>query len=181
MRNPLELLSATCQQAGALLCVDAVSALGLQAVDLSGVHLASAVSGKALGAYPGLAIVLHNGGLQPAGRLPRAIDLADFAPAQGVPYTQSSNLLAALEAALAVDWPARWAATLAADTALRAALDEQGWRVLVAAEQAMPGILTLAIEAPLSAARLGARLERAGLKLAWQSAYLQERNWLQIC
>lgn len=181
MRNPLALLRAACARVGALLCVDAVSAFGLQSLDLSGVWLATAVSGNALGAYAGLAIVMHSGALQPAGALPRAIDLGDFAQADGVPYTQSSNLLAALEAALAVDWPARWRAVRVADAALREDLREQGWPVLVGAEQAMPGILTLAIQRPLSAARLGARLERAGVKLAWQSAYLQQCNWLQIC
>lgn len=181
MRNPLELLREACAHAGARLCLDAVSACGLQALDLSGVWLATAVSGKALGAYAGLAIVMHNGALQPAGALPRAIDLGEFAPAEGVPYTQSSNLLAALEVALAADWPARWQAVRSADAALRLALGQQGWQALVAAEPAMPGILTLAIQPQLSAARLGARLERAGFKLAWQSAYLQQRNWLQIC
>jgi len=45
----------------------------------------------------------------------------------------------------------------------------------------MPGILTLALAPHLSAARVGAQLERAGFKLAWQSGYLQQRNWLQIC
>lgn len=181
MRNPLELLREACARVGAQLCVDAVSALGLQALDLRGVWLASAVSGKALGAYAGLAIVMHNGALQPAGALPRAIDLGDFAQAEGVPYTQSSNLLAALEAVLAVDWPARWQAVREADAALRLGLGQQGWQILVEAEHAMPGILTLAVRQPLSAARVGARLERAGFKLAWQSTYLQERNWLQIC
>ena len=188
MRNDLGLLRAACRRHGVRLCVDAVSALGQQALDLRGVWLASAVSGKALGAFPGLAIVLHEGALQPEGQLPRAIDLAAFAPADGVPYTQSSNLLAALEAALAIDWTARWRAVRSADAQLRRALGCSAaqpatlpWRALVAPDQAMPGILTLALAPHLSAARIGAQLERAGYKLAWQSSYLQQRNWLQIC
>lgn len=188
MRNDLGLLRAACRRHGVRLCVDAVSALGQQALDLRGVWLASAVSGKALGAFPGLAIVLHEGALQPEGQLPRAIDLAAFAPADGVPYTQSSNLLAALEAALGIDWTARWRAVRSADAQLRRALgcslspsSTQPWRVLVSSEHAMSGILTLALAPHLQAARIGAQLERAGFKLAWQSAYLQQRNWLQIC
>lgn len=188
MRNDLGLLRAACRRHGVRLCVDAVSALGQQALDLRGVWLASAVSGKALGAYPGLAIVLHEGALQPEGQLPRAIDLATFAAADGVPYTQSSNLLAALEAALGIDWPARWRAVRSADAQLRRALGCNAalptavpWQAVVAPDQAMPGILTLALAPHLQAARMGAQLERAGFKLAWQSAYLQQRNWLQIC
>jgi aspartate aminotransferase-like enzyme/GNAT superfamily N-acetyltransferase len=185
MLNPLELLREACARFGSRLCVDAVSAFGLQPVDLRGVWLASAVSGKALGSYAGLAIVMHNGDLQPAGALPRAIDLGGFAQADGVPYTQSSNLLAALEAALAVDWPARWQAVREADAALRLALaadaDDEAWRLLVDGPHAMPGILTLALAPSLRVGRIGQRLERAGFKLAWQSSYLHERNWLQIC
>lgn len=196
MRNSLQHLRAACERVGARLCVDAVSALGLQPVDLRGVWLASAVSGKALGAYPGLAIVLHNGALQPPGALPRAIDLGAFAQAQGVPYTQSSNLLAALDVALDTDWPSRWQAVRAADADLRQQLMREAqsslpancslageplWQLLVNGEAAMPGIVTLVLDPALSASRLGANLERAGLKLAWQSGYLQERNQLQIC
>jgi len=189
MRNSLPLLKAACARVGARLCVDAVSALGLQPLDLQGVWLASAVSGKALGAYPGLAIVLHNGALQAPGQLPRAIDLGAFAQAQGVPYTQSSNLLAALEAALDIDWPARWQSVSEADAFLREALvnetsaagDAAPWQLLVSGPEAMPGVLTLVLDPSLRASRLGPWLERAGFKLAWQSGYLQDRNQLQIC
>ncbi len=190
MRNDLDILRQACARVGARLCVDAVSALGLQPLDLQGVWLATAVSGKALGAFPGLAIVLHNGALQPPGALPRAIDLASFEPAQGVPYTQSSNLLAALEAALDPDWPRRWQAVREADARVRARLREdavgaQGgaglWRLMVDGEAAMPGIVTLLLEPSLDAARVGARLERAGFRLAWQSGYLRARNGLQLC
>ncbi|PTT90573.1 aminotransferase V [Pelomonas sp. HMWF004] len=181
MRNDSPLLRSACAEVGAALCLDAVSALGLQPLDLRGVWLASSVSGKALGSYPGLGLVLHDGPLAPAGDLPAALDLAAMAQAGGVLSTQSSNAVAALEAALARDWPAHWQATQAADVQLRDALQAAGLPPLVQAPEAQPGILTLALPASVDSPRLGQRLARMGCHIAFQSAYLRQRNWVQVC
>ncbi len=181
MRNDIALLRDACADTGAALCLDAVSALGLQPLDLRGVWLASGVSGKALGSYPGLALVLHDGHLLPGTHLPAALDLAALAQAGGVASTQSSNAVAALEAALAVDWPARWQATHTADAQLREAFTAMGLAPLVAAPHAQPGVITLALPAGISSERLGQRLARVGCRIAYQSAYLRERNWVQVC
>lgn len=180
-RNDPELLRKACAEVGAALCLDAVSALGLQDLDLSGVWLASSVSGKALGSYPGLALVLHDGRLAPAGALPTALDLGAIEQAGGVASTQSSNAVAALEAALNMDWPAHWQATREADTQLREAFLAMGLPALVAAPRAQPGVITLALPGGIDAQRLGQRLARLGCRIAWQSAYLRERNWVQVC
>lgn len=181
MRNPTELLRDACAEVGAALCLDAVSALGLQALDLRGVWLASGVSGKALGGYPGLALVLHDGRLAPAGQGPAALDLGAMALAGGVASTQSSNAVAALDAALEIDWPAHWQATEAADARLREAFAAMGLPVLVPAPQAQPGVITLALPPGIGSERLGQRLARVGCRIAHQSAYLRERNWVQVC
>lgn len=180
-RHDVELLLDACAEVGAALCLDAISALGLQPLDLRGVWLASSVSGKALGSYPGLALVLHDGHLAPAGTLPAALDLAGIAAAGGVASTQSSNAVAALEAALDLDWPAHWQATQAADAQLRDAFAAMGLPALVPAPHAQPGVITLALPAGTSSERLGNRLARVGCRIAWQSAYLRERNWVQVC
>lgn len=181
VRNDNAALRNLCREHGAALCLDAVSAFGLQPLDMAGVHLASAVSGKALGALPGVAIVLHDGQLVPAGRVPRSLDLDAYRAADGVAYTQPSNAVAALDAALARDWQARWRAVQSADAALRKALHAQGLPVLAAGCDAMPGVLTLALPGSLDAQRLARRMERKGYQLAHRSAYLVQRNWLQIC
>lgn len=181
MRNDPAMLREACAQVGAALCLDAVSALGLQALDLGGVWLASSVSGKALGSYAGLALVLHDGPLAPGGALPAALDLAAIARAGGVASTQSSNAVAALEAALDLDWPAHWQATREADGQLRQAFQALGLPALVAPPQAQPGVITLALPPAIDAQRLGQRLARIGCRIAWQSAYLRQRNWVQVC
>ncbi len=98
--NPLAELRALSTQTGAHLCLDAVSAIGLVPVDLAGVRLATAVSGKGLAAYPGLAAVFHDGRLEHARRTPRYLDLAEYERMDGVPFTHSSNLVSALHCAL---------------------------------------------------------------------------------
>lgn len=181
VRNPLEPLRSLCSAHGADLCLDAVSVLGLQPLDLRGVRLASAVSGKALGALPGVAIVLHDGRLVPKGRIVSSLDLDAYRAADGVAYTQPSGPVAALAAALDRDWPARFEAVRAADARLRAGLRAQGFALLARDEDAMPGVLTIVLPPPLDAGRLARRMERQGYALAWRSRYLVERNWLQIC
>ncbi len=181
VRNPVDAVRAMCAGHGASLCVDAVSALGLQALDLRGVHMASAVSGKALGSLPGLAVVLHDGALAPSGQVVRSLDLAAYRAADGVAYTLPSHAVAALDAALTQDWPARWAAVQAADRRLRMALRAQGFEVLAADADAMPGVVTLALPATVDARRLARRMERMGYLLACRSAYLVQRNWVQAC
>ena len=181
VRNGLELPRALCRQHEADLCLDAVSAAGLQPLDLAGARFVSAVSGKALGAYPGLAMVAHDGRLVPAGRIPRYLDLAAYREALGVPYTQSSNLLAALDAALDIDWPQRWQSVLQADRQLRQGLRRHGLSIVAGDGPAMPGIVTLALPAAVPVARLARRMERSGYLLAHRSRYLAERHWVQIC
>lgn len=181
VRNGLAPLRDLCREHGADLCLDAVSAVGLQAIDLAGVRFASAVSGKALGAYPGLAIVCHGGRLVPAGFVPRSLDLAAYQHAGGVPNTQSSNLVAALDTALAIDWPRRWQAVRDADRALRDGLRRHGFAIVAADDIAMPGVISLALPPEVPAARLARRMERSGFLLAHRSEYLVRRNWVQIC
>jgi aspartate aminotransferase-like enzyme/GNAT superfamily N-acetyltransferase len=180
--NDVELLKDLCRRHGVELYLDIVSALGLQELGLDGVRMAAASSGKALAAAPGLALVFHNGQLAPAGDLPRYLDLAAYRAAAGVPYTQSSNLLAALDVALMErDWPRRWQELAVADHELRRQLNRLGFSILAPAHASMPGVITLALPSSCSVLAVAARMERQGYLLAAHSAYLTRRNWLQIC
>jgi aspartate aminotransferase-like enzyme len=180
--NPHRALQALCRARGVDLCLDAISALGLYELDLDGVRLATTVSGKALGAYAGLSVVFHDGRLTEAGVLPRYLDLAAYEAGGGVPYTQSSPPLAALDASLrGSNWPARQARIAQADGRLRAELRRVGFAIVARDCAAMPGVVTLALPEDVPAERLAARMERLGYQLAHRSDYLVRRNWLQIC
>lgn len=180
-RNNIETLKRLCRQYELDLCLDAVSAVGLQPCDLSGVRFASTASGKALGGYAGMAMVFHDGRLEPSNQVPRYLDLTGYEAQASVPFTQSSNVLAALDASLhSIDWPVRWRRIRDADAALRANLRDAGFQIIGTGEH-MPGIVTLAIPPEVNAGALAQSMVRLGYLLAAHSQYLQARNWLQIC
>jgi aspartate aminotransferase-like enzyme len=179
--NDLTALAALCSRAGVRLCVDAVSAIGTVPTSLETAWFASGVSGKGLGAFPGLGIVLYNHALEPAARIPRYLDLSLYEAHGGVPFTHSSNLIGALRAALAqTDWVARFAAIAGRSASLRAHLRDCGFQLVSAEPDAAPGIVTIALPPGTTAALAAERMRDAGYDLAANSAYLRARNWIQI-
>ena len=179
--NPLDELRALSGQVGAALCLDAISAIGLTPVDLHGVRFATAVSGKGLAAFPGIAAVFHDGHLAPPDRIPRYLDLSGYEAANGVPFTHSSNLLAALECSLSqTNWPRKFERVSAQSRALRAELRKLSLLPLAHETHAADGIVTFAVPPQISTADMAAALEKLEIEIAWQSRYLAQRNWMQI-
>ncbi len=181
--NDLTALTAIAQNAGAKLALDVISSLGTVELSLRHVWLASAVSGKALSAFPGIAIVFHDGQVHSASRrIPRYLDLGLAVEQQGVPFTQSSNLLDALGTSLAeIDWPARFERVARDGAWLRRAMESRGWRLLAPIDHASLAVHTLIPPAGASARAIGEQLRAAGWLISFESGYLRERNWLQVC
>src|SRR5262245_28095391 len=127
--NDLALLKQLCTSCDVRLCLDCISSIGTLPVDLRGVFLASCVSGKGLASYPGLSMVFYNHNILPAPRaLPRYLDLGYYAAQQGVPFTHSSNLVAALRTALKrVQWKEKFRNLLSVSAWLRTRLTELGY------------------------------------------------------
>ena len=181
--NPLERLVILCRTRGVRACVDCISSLGTVAVELSGVYLASGVSGKGLAAYPGLALVFYNHQVAPQpDRLPPYLDLGLYAARNGVPFTGSSNLLFALQKSLALlDLDERLRSLACFAGSLRQALRRHGLRLIGPDEEVTPAVVTIAVPPEVNSVTLGDRLREAGYWLSYQSQYLVERNWVQIC
>lgn len=179
--NPLDRLQAIGDEFGLQLCADCISSLGALPVDLRGVHLATGSSGKGLAAYPGLALVFHNSMPRPEpGRLPGYLDLGHWAAHASSPHTHSSNLVNALETALARITPERMQRIREHATWLRNSLRAHGFALLAPDGDACPGVVTIALEEPDAAATLGAELEARGIWLNFRSSHLRSRNWIQI-
>lgn len=171
-------LDELCAPRGIRLCLDCISSLGVVPLDLSRVYLASGVSGKGLGAYPGLSMVFHDHPVAPA-RLPRSLDLGLYAATDSVPFTHSSNLLAALHAAVrGASGAPRKTGDLSAW--LRAELEAAGM-ALVTGPRDSPAVLTIALPASVRSGEVGRRLEEGGYLVSCNSSYLIERNWIQLC
>lgn len=189
--HPLPELAEACAARGVRLALDAVSSLGTAPVDLSGVWMAAATSGKGLGALAGLALVFHHdapdafGADDGAGRtaLPRYLDLAAYDRAEGgVAYTQSSPLVRALAAALQGHGGSAHLARVAADTAwLRPRLAALGGALVGDADHAATGVVTFAPPDGVCPLALGDALADAGYLVSYRSGYLLARGWLQVC
>ncbi len=180
--NDLDALKHLCGDQDLRLCVDAISSFGAVPVDLDGVYLASAVSGKALRAFPGLSMVFHNHRIEPApDSLPRYLDLGLYARRPGSPFTHSSNLVRALRAAVSeLDQSTRFEEIAQLSVWLRDELGRRGFEVVGRAAHPAPGVVTIALPLQFDATEIGRELEVAGYLVSSRSQYLVTRNWIQI-
>lgn len=181
--NELDTLKQITRERGLKLCLDCISSIGTVPVDLSEVYLASCVSGKALASFPGLSMVFYNHDLAPAPKaLPRYLDLGYYAAQSGMPFTQSSNLVYALQTALTrIDWTEKYAEIAEVGAWLRNRLREVGLQVLAPEGHAAPAVVTIALPSEISSKTIGGLLKKGGTLLSYNSGYLLQRNWIQIC
>lgn len=172
----LEKIEELCLKFGVELCVDACSSVGVVPVTFKNVLMATTVSGKALGSYPGLVIVFHREKLRPNASVPRYLDIGMYQEYEGVPFTHSSNLLKALHVALQkVD--SSIIETKAAF--IRKFLDENGYNYL-GDEAYSPGIITICLPSYHTSKVLGDYLKSKNILTSYESNYLLKRNWVQI-
>jgi aspartate aminotransferase-like enzyme len=162
------------------LCMDCVSSVGTVPVNLSNVFLASAVSGKGLGAYPGLSMVFYNHKIVPEAKLPRYLDLGLYAACQGIPFTTSSNLIYALKTALENFSPDHYRDIFNLSAWLRARLQAKGFSIIAPENHASPAIITIVLPKHVASDNIGRRMKELGYILSYQSDYLQRNNWIQI-
>lgn len=165
------------------LCADCISSVGAVKVDLQDVFLASCVSGKCLGAFPGISMVFYNHTLSKTGKkLPRYIDLEYYAGKNGIPFTGSYNLLNALHKALLyfnLDMKIKEAAINSA--LITRELKALGFEPAGDAKNLISSVINLdlpkSIPSPLIAAKMGER----GVYISYNSEYLRRNNRIQIC
>jgi aspartate aminotransferase-like enzyme len=181
--NDLGRLKELCAEFDVKLCVDCISSIGTVPVDLRGVYLATCASGKGLRAYPGLSMVYYNHQLENKGeKLPRYLDLNYYAAQQGIPFTFSSNLLHALHAAVKrVPWDKRFAELVERSAWLRPKLRELGFELVGEQTETSPAVVTIALPEAMNSVKIGALIQESGYLLSYNSEYLKQRNWIQIC
>ena len=179
----LPALKELCARHGTKLCLDCISTIGTMHVDLTGVYLASGSSGKGLRAYPGLSMVFYHHDVSPAtDGLPRYLDLGFSAQHDGTAFTFSSNLLHALHAAVKrVDWGRRFAETAEWSAWLRERLSKMGFNLIGNGALTSPAVITMALPPELVSAKIGEAMQEAGYLLSYNSEYLRQKNWIQVC
>ena len=180
--NDLDMLKRIAAATRCALCVDCMSTLGNLPFDMRGVRLATASSAKGLAAYAGIGIVLLGAAApEPAPCTPSYLDLSVWLAHRSAPFTHSSNLIAALCAALEHCDVGRQHAQALRDTRwLRDALRASGIEVLAPDACASPAITTLCVPRDVPSLALATAMEGAGYELSARSQYLVRRNWVQV-
>jgi aspartate aminotransferase-like enzyme len=158
------------------LCVDACSSVGIVPVNFKECYLATSVSGKGLGSFPGLGIVFHRDDLSSHPSIPRYLDLGLYAENGSIPFTHSSNLISALKEALknvdSVD-----------NHRLARNVREKmkKWDIQIIGDQSYsPGIITIELPSGLSSRLVGDKCKEKGVLLSYESEYLLKKNWVQL-
>lgn len=181
--NNLEMLKDISTRHGVSLCLDCTSTVGTMDLDLRGVYLATASSGKGLAALPGLSLVFSSDADRPMLEdVPRCLDLGYYIEKGGMPFTLSSNLVMALRASLrGKSWPLRYRDIQHEMADIRALARRHGLRLIAPDENASPAITTIELPDRVDSLEITGKLEERGYLLSSQSEYLVERNWIQIC
>jgi aspartate aminotransferase-like enzyme len=181
--NDLSRLKELCSEFDVRLCVDCISSIGTLPVDLRGIYFATCASGKGLRAYPGISMVFYNHELRKNGeKVPRYLDLNYYASQQGIPFTFSSNLLHALHAALKrVPWDKRFTELVERSAWLRPKLRELGFELIGEETETSPAVITIALPEDMNSVKVGTLIQESGYLLSYNSEYLKQRNWIQIC
>lgn len=180
--NDVDALQKLCGEHGVKLCLDCISSVGTLPVNLSEIYLASCSSGKGLRSYPGVSMVFYNHDLRPSEKLPRYLDLAYYAQQDGIPFTFSSNLLHALQAAVRqVNWEKRFVEIQETSAWLRTRLLEFGFELVGATTRTSPAVVTIALPENLNSTQVGSLLKESGFLVSCNSEYLREKNWIQAC
>ena len=183
-------LKSLSRQHSARLVLDCISSIAATPVDLRGVWLASCASGKGFAAYPGLGLALCEERPAPDPALPRYLDLGVHCGGEddgAVPFTLSSNLLAALDAGLQRQTPELLAQIEGDGRWLRRQLRDAGFTLVAAEDESIGAVTTIALgesglnQSGIDSEQMGRALESLGFHTSYASGYLRERNWLQIC
>lgn len=181
--HDLDGITEVCKKRDIVVAVDCISSFATVSFSLDKVDFATSLSGKAIGAFPGLSFVFYNKKVEPQpDKLPRYLDLGTYKEKHGIPYTTSSNLFAALAVALKnLDIEKKSNEIASFSKTLRDELTKYNLKILAPPEIATPAVFTIVIPEKVSSKDVGDELARRGYLVSYMSEYLLKRNWIQIC
>ncbi|WHY76979.1 aminotransferase class V-fold PLP-dependent enzyme [Neobacillus sp. WH10] len=180
MLNDLTLIKRIAEEYSLKLCLDCISSIGAMELDLSGVFLATGVSGKALRAFTGLSFVFHHHEVAPSSAIPKYIDLGVYMVKDSIPFSHSSNFIEALLVAVESITPETYRKISETHQWLRNNLKHFGYHLITSNKNNSPMILTIELPKAVSSYEIGKVLHYNGYLLHFESEYLRQRNWMQI-
>jgi aspartate aminotransferase-like enzyme len=179
--NDLEKIKKLCRPYKTKICADIISTVGNIEVDLKGVHMASASSGKGLAALPGIAIVFSNARHKPSSALPKYLDIGFYEGKNFIPFTFSSNLLRALRhGCVEKTILKRTKNNIKICSRIESFLENKNLEIIGKNKKRAPYMLTLEAPAGASSMKLGRAFAAKGIDVHYKNEYLIKRNWLQL-
>jgi aspartate aminotransferase-like enzyme len=175
--NDLKMLTSLARSNNCQCYVDCMSTVGTMPLDLSGVAMATASSGKGLASIPGLALVFSNRSHLPRMGTPLYLDLGHYSGKSGIPFTLSSNLLKALYISIKQKLKQQ-------QFELMQQFGEQIFQILSAHDlvpfsNAYTPVFTI-ITTNKTALTFLTGLMRKDIILSTESDYLKKRRWYQL-
>lgn len=170
--NDLEMLVKVTKRYDVLLCADCISSFGAMPFSLENCYLATAVSGKAIGAMSGLAFVFSQDLAKPS-ELPVYSNLVNY-QGEHVPFTMPAALVANVEAALQ-EYPTRFTLLQERFQALQQLAIVNKFQLQTSS---YPMILTLKLPKEYSGLCMDLKLN--GLYVHGDSQYLRQKKLVQL-
>jgi aspartate aminotransferase-like enzyme len=157
--------------------LDCMSTFATMALNLSGVSIATASSGKGIGSFAGLALLFSNIEMHESNTIPKYFDIAFYKTNKGIPFTISTNLVKALHRACQLNLSEdRWLRLDAFSEKLFSKLFETG---IIPFSNKNSRVFTIA-QLEKSSHEMGESFLKNNLITSFQSGYLLERNWIQL-
>jgi len=183
MLNDIKKLKILTKNFNVQLCLDCISSIGNIQLDLSDVFLASASSSKGFGAYSGLSIIFYDPShLYSNENTPISLNLSRFIKGEGVTSTLSSHLLQSISKGL--EWINRYPhykRIMELNQIIRECLDNLSIPCLLSSNNSNPSVITINLPKHLSSYNIGEQFFNDGILINYNSQYLRENNWIQIC
>ena len=156
---------------------DCMSTVGTRTLDLSGLAMATASSGKGLASVPGIAIIFSNVDVLPGECMLIYLDLYHYKNNEGIPFTLSSNLLLALSTSIKQKLcPKQFELTKRYWKAYYQIMESNA---LLPFNNSQSRVFTVAPPEG-TYKQFIASLTQQGIKCSYESNYLRERGWIQI-
>ena len=183
MLNDINKLKILAKNFNIKLCLDCISSIGNIKLDLSDVFLASASSSKGLGTYSGLSIIFYDSAFSYSNEnTPFSLNLNRFIEGEGIASTLSSHLLHSISKGL--EWINRhphYKRIMELNQIIREYLDDLSISCLLSSNNANPSVLTIDLPKHISSYDIGKQFFNEGILINYNSKYLRENNWIQIC
>ncbi|HGE7611911.1 GNAT family N-acetyltransferase [Bacillus thuringiensis] len=181
MLNDLNELNTLCNENQMKLCVDCISSIGAIPIDLKDVYFASGVSGKAIKSYTGISFIFHNHIVKINEAVPAYMDIGMYEENESIPYSQSWNLIYALQEALKrFEDEKAFVKIKETYDYVEEVITDMGLKLVSPKEHAAKIIFTIQLSEGQSSKTVGDTLALQGYIVHYESAYLQKNNWIQI-